>query len=254
MNAFVWSLSGGFQDTGLIDGLNCGFNAISDNGTVAGWRGSHSAAANTRAIAGSVSSLQILPPVTGGTSSTAHSVNAAGDVCGYGRTPSPFGGFDNRAFVWRDGVMSTLEVLRGYRRSYANEITDGGVVGGQCTTLESNGAFAPSAFVWHSGVMRDVTAMLINESGEVVEMDSVNGIDEVGRLAGSGFANGEHGTAIVLSPADLPGDVTQDCQVDINDLLAVLNAWGTSDPDGDADGDGLVNINDLLMVLNNWMT
>jgi choice-of-anchor B domain-containing protein len=50
-----------------------------------------------------------------------------------------------------------------------------------------------------------------------------------------------------------PGDVTEDGVVDINDLFAVLNAWG---PCGgcveDLTDDGMVNIDDLFVVLNNW--
>jgi hypothetical protein len=54
------------------------------------------------------------------------------------------------------------------------------------------------------------------------------------------------------------GDVDGDLAVNVNDLLAVINAWG---PCGlpcpplcapDITGDCLVNVNDLLAVINAW--
>jgi hypothetical protein len=56
----------------------------------------------------------------------------------------------------------------------------------------------------------------------------------------------------------IPGDVTGDGVVNIDDLLEVINTWGLCTPSCPADvspppdGDGLVNIDDLLFVINNW--
>lgn len=54
-----------------------------------------------------------------------------------------------------------------------------------------------------------------------------------------------------------PGDVDHDLNVDINDLLMVINAWGPCPAppaicDADTDGDGVVEIDDLLTVINHW--
>jgi hypothetical protein len=46
-----------------------------------------------------------------------------------------------------------------------------------------------------------------------------------------------------------PGDADGDGAVDLNDLLAVLGAFGTTSTDGDIDGDGVVDLDDLLSVL-----
>ena len=62
------------------------------------------------------------------------------------------------------------------------------------------------------------------------------------------------------TPVPLPGDVNGDGTVDVNDLLAVVAAWGPCPappascpadiaPPG---GDGEVNVNDLLLVITNW--
>ena len=47
----------------------------------------------------------------------------------------------------------------------------------------------------------------------------------------------------------VPGDVDGDGDADINDVLAMLAAWGTSDANADLNGDGTVDVNDLLILL-----
>jgi subtilisin family serine protease len=52
---------------------------------------------------------------------------------------------------------------------------------------------------------------------------------------------------------DIPGDANDDGVVNVDDLFAILNAWG---PCGgcpeDLNDDGFVNVDDLFEVLNNW--
>jgi YVTN family beta-propeller protein len=48
------------------------------------------------------------------------------------------------------------------------------------------------------------------------------------------------------------GDINGDGAVDVDDLLLLLAAWGTSDPDADLDGSGTVDVDDLLLLLGNW--
>jgi hypothetical protein len=51
----------------------------------------------------------------------------------------------------------------------------------------------------------------------------------------------------------LLGDLNDDGQVNIDDLLLVINFWGScSGCQGDGNNDGLVNIDDLLLVINGW--
>jgi hypothetical protein len=56
-----------------------------------------------------------------------------------------------------------------------------------------------------------------------------------------------------VTQAPVEGDVTGDNVVDVEDLLAVLAAWG--DIGGfpeDVNGDGVIDVDDLLIVLANW--
>ncbi|MDP6693040.1 MAG: choice-of-anchor Q domain-containing protein, partial [Phycisphaerales bacterium] len=56
-------------------------------------------------------------------------------------------------------------------------------------------------------------------------------------------------TAIAcLGPEDTNGDGI----VDVTDLLALIGAWGTNDPQLDLDGSGLVDVGDILMIISAW--
>lgn len=55
-----------------------------------------------------------------------------------------------------------------------------------------------------------------------------------------------------VCPADCLTDVNNDVFVGRNDVLAVVVAWDSDDPDADVDNDGLVGIHDLLTVLATW--
>jgi alpha-tubulin suppressor-like RCC1 family protein len=62
------------------------------------------------------------------------------------------------------------------------------------------------------------------------------------------------------TPSCPQADINCDGLVNVNDLLAVINAWGNCPPPpascpadiAPPGGDGVVNVNDLLMVINNW--
>ena len=47
-------------------------------------------------------------------------------------------------------------------------------------------------------------------------------------------------------------DVTDDGQVDIDDLLFVLDQWGLTDSVADVNENGIVNVTDLLIIVGNW--
>jgi hypothetical protein len=59
--------------------------------------------------------------------------------------------------------------------------------------------------------------------------------------------------SLICDGGNIPGDVDGNGSVDIDDLLAVINAWGNC-PGCQADltGNGVVDIDDLLQVINGW--
>ena len=61
-------------------------------------------------------------------------------------------------------------------------------------------------------------------------------------------AGGDHGGSHDDCPADLDGDA----RVGVDDLLAVLSAWGSMNHSIDVDGDMLVGVEELLHVVGAW--
>ena len=57
---------------------------------------------------------------------------------------------------------------------------------------------------------------------------------------------------IIFITIKKPGDVDGNGVVNVVDLLALLAAWGTSDPNADINGDGTVDVIDLLILLAHW--
>jgi hypothetical protein len=49
-----------------------------------------------------------------------------------------------------------------------------------------------------------------------------------------------------------PADITGDSFVNVGDLLAVIDAWGSSDGVADINDDGIVDVGDLLEVVGSW--
>ncbi|MCH2134094.1 MAG: right-handed parallel beta-helix repeat-containing protein [Phycisphaerales bacterium] len=70
-------------------------------------------------------------------------------------------------------------------------------------------------------------------------------------LENSGFLNlgGDDPSEICLLSDRCPGDVNFDDVVDVNDVLGLIQVWGTNDFGGDLDGSGLVDVNDILRLI-----
>ena len=62
----------------------------------------------------------------------------------------------------------------------------------------------------------------------------------------------DNGGNTVSGECPICADVDGDSFVAVHDLLAVLEAWGSDDPDADVDGDGIVGMDDLEAVIANW--
>jgi hypothetical protein len=76
-----------------------------------------------------------------------------------------------------------------------------------------------------------------------------------------GLANNGSGFVVRIDPpaaqeSQCSGDINADNHVDVSDLLAVVNAWGTCPETGpcasDLSDDAVVDTTDLLTVINAW--
>ena len=57
---------------------------------------------------------------------------------------------------------------------------------------------------------------------------------------------------IIVCGPDCLGDINDDGVVNVTDLLTIIAAWGSDDPEADLDGDGTVAVGDLLVAIANW--
>lgn len=64
----------------------------------------------------------------------------------------------------------------------------------------------------------------------------------------------EFSACVTITGGTITGDVTGDGFVNVQDLLALLSAWGTCSGvcPADINGDGLVGVPDLLLLIQNW--
>ena len=76
--------------------------------------------------------------------------------------------------------------------------------------------------------------------------------------AGTITRNGEilmggGGVGVILSPIGSgPGDIDNNCAVNVSDLLLLISEWGESISVADINLDGVVNVLDLLALLASW--
>ena len=71
-----------------------------------------------------------------------------------------------------------------------------------------------------------------------------------GLIGGDSFDTNGNG---VPDDCELVGDLDSDGDVDVNDMIAVLAAWGECGGcPADLDGDGFVDVGDFIMLLANW--
>ena len=101
------------------------------------------------------------------------------------------------------------------------------------------------AALWRDGIAYDLNDLVDPESPWHIE--AAYDIDSRGRILAY-----EYPHPLLLLPIK-PGDIDEDGDVDTQDLLALLAAWGECEgcPE-DIDGNGVVNTADLLTLLGNW--
>ena len=97
------------------------------------------------------------------------------------------------------------------------------------------------------------------------DLDTVSGFEPssqfrvryiVGDLGtGSVIEAGVDGVALSRSYCDevaCDGDINNDGNVSVTDLLMIIADWGSNNPATDIDGDGIVAVGDLLIAIANW--
>ena len=213
---------------------------INDHGEVTGWFG---ALVNPQPYFWDSGQVTELPLIPGGTKSKGLAINNQSQVAGTAWIPiEGSSSLAARAFFW-DG-LSTIDLgtLPGFDNSAANDINDVSQIVGVSSVPGNH------AFLWRDGVMTDLNSYL-PASFDGVSM-TATAINRNGDILLTGG-----GVAVILSPVGSgPGDIDNDCSVDVSDLLLLLNEWGESISVADINLDGMVNVTDLLMLLADWGT
>ena len=219
--ATLWTMAGA-AGLGTLGGADSYATDVSAAGVVVGGASTPSGAVHAYAYDGTMRDLGTLG---GGSWSAAYAINSSGQVVGYGDA----GGGAFSAFLWTttDG-MTPLGTLGG-RSSYAMDISDAGTVVGHSLvssgyahaflhdgsrlkdlgTLGGNNSFAygvnnsgqvvgysylqgtdaTHAFLYSDGLLLDLNSLIASDSGWL--LTEAYGIDDAGRIAGSGIHNGE---------------------------------------------------------------
>ena len=210
---------------------------INDYGQVTGWIDSN---LNLRAFVWDNGQVIELPLIPGGAKSKGLAINNHGQVAGTAWIPIEGSSSLARAFFW-DG-LSTIDLgtLPGFDHSAANDINDVGQIVGVSSVPGNH------AFLWRDGVMIDLSSLLPSS------LDGVNtGATAITRNGDILVSGG--GVAVILSPVGSgPGDIDNNCIVNVSDLLLLISEWGETISVADINLDGMVNVTDLLALLADW--
>jgi hypothetical protein len=97
---------------------------------------------------------------------------------------------------------------------------------------------------------------LVDRTAELAVPGGYSAIASFGEdAAGELFIVDRGGSVFRIVPgrgAGCPSDVDQDGSTGVGDLIAVLLAWGGSDPAADVDGSGTVDVADLVALILAW--
>lgn len=127
----------------------------------------------------------------GGGFSEGDAINDAGEATGWSAIPRSL---DYHAFTWRDGRMHDLGTLGG-SQAQGLAINKAGVVVGWSYRSDRD----QHAFVAFHGHMADLNGALDPVTGQGWVLGSANGIDDFGRIVGSGLHDGAY-HAFELTP------------------------------------------------------
>jgi predicted outer membrane repeat protein len=143
-----------------------------------------------------------------------------------------------------NGVPDSCDIADGTSADCdANGIPD------ECDT-DCNGNGTPDACDIADGTSTDC-----DESGTPDECENIDDCNDNGVNDACDIANGDstdnNGNG-VPDECECPGDVNADGFVNVNDLLAIIAAWGQVGGIEDLNEDGQVGVDDLLIVIANW--
>jgi uncharacterized membrane protein len=246
-NAFIWdATTGKFTDLGVMNGPNSEARDISSTGVAVGYTGSVLSKPWDSPFWYSNGNLEVPGPAPGALYSFATAVNAEGQVfCTSVASTNPVTG---APAVYFNKTWTQMPGLEGFIMTTAADMNDAGQAVGTGTV-----ALQPAytqACVWTNGKVHNLND-LISPTAEL-DLRIGSHINNAGQILCWGNYKGNT-VGVLLTPIAEPGDLNQDCQVNIIDLSLLLSAWGSlNSPVADLDNDGIVGPEDLGTLLASW--
>ena len=239
---FLWENGDFFVLSGFPIGATAIANDINDDSQIVGEMGVSLITSNAFLWENGI--VTDLGKIPGGTSANAVAISSIGHVVGAGRVPREGTIFGvPHAFFWDGQTMIDLGVLPGKVESIALDLNDADqIVGSSFLSGEGN-----SAVLWQDGQIYDLNELNVTDLGGVVLRRAV-AINNAGQILVS-----VNGAGILLTPiGSAPGDIDNNCFVNVSDLLLLLGEWGNTGSIADINEDGNVNVTDLLALLGSW--
>ena len=147
-------------------------------------------------------------------------------------------------------------MLPGYDSMALTGLNDDGTVTGWSRDIQ-NGLNPDTGFIWRDGVMKNLNDLI--SPGRQLQISRAVGINDTGQIAATAHSDSLNATVgLLLSPTQqsIPGDLDNDGQVGVSDLLILLLNWGPcqgcEDCPADLDNNCVVGVSDLLILLANW--
>ncbi len=114
-----------------------------------------------------------------------------------------------------------------------------------------------AAFIWQDGVITALNDLIPFDPN--LNLERAMGINQLGQVAVAARSDDlDASVGVLLSPIKkgILGDLNNDGQVGVKDLLILLGSWGPCEDcapcPADLDGTGVVGVSDLLILLGNW--
>ncbi|MCH7547016.1 MAG: hypothetical protein IID30_11515 [Planctomycetes bacterium] len=244
LQAFRWQ-SGQIEALQVPLGPRSNANDINQAGQVTGWMGT-GLFIDARAYIwenGNVTDLGIIP---GGISAEGNAINNLSHVVGCGVVPDGVTIGQRHACYWDGQTMIDLGTLPDHKRSVAKDINDLDEIVGSSSFVGSN-INTSHAVYWRDGVMYDLNDLVVTDLGGIVLVRAL-AINNAGQILAVANAIG-----VLLTPIDsAPGDIDNNCMVNVSDLLLLISEWGKAGSFADINEDGNVNVTDLLALLGSW--
>jgi hypothetical protein len=238
---FVWTAESGMMELeSLANGNNRASTVSADGNVIAGFaQGSFSRTPASWSFDGAG---QLLDPPNG---------DALGEIHGMRDDGAAFvGTWEGEAMLWtaENGVELLDPFYVGWSGN-AMDIANDGTIVGYDSLLQNR-----RAWIQRPGQdLMDLREYVTSNGGDVpagAVLDVCQAVSADG-LVVIGHSFGVGGWMVTIEP-ECDTDLDGNGVVNVDDLVAIILAWGTDDAAADVDGSGTVDVDDMLAVILSW--